>query len=535
MDLVTPVEFDALSRLDFEIFVERVFAELNPSLAFAYNFHIGVIAAKLEKVRRGEIRRLVINVPPRSLKSIMTSAAFPAWVLGHDPTRSVICVSYGQELADALARDCRQVMAQPWYQQLFPKTALSPLRMAVHNFETTRGGSRIATSIGGVLTGFGADIIVIDDPIKPDEALSDVERERANNSFRNTIVSRLNDKATGAIVVVMQRLHEDDFVGHILELDDWDVVSFPAIAQEDEIHVVETALGSFTHFRREGEALHPEREPLEVLEALRKTIGPEHFAAQYLQSPTPPGGGKIRAEWFKRYDTPPDKFDRIIQSWDTASKLKESSDFSVCTTWGVKGKDYYLLNVWRRRVEYPDLKAAVIAQAGLYPNPRIVIEDKGTGMALIQELRREGVTIHPYQPKGEKQFRMEGQTAFIEAGFVWLPREAHWLADFLHELAMFPKGKYDDQVDSMSQALDYGRNHSSADDWIEYMRELAQEAHPTEREPHLRVRHVSSSMGLYTITGRRPSLEPGGYFLLTEQEWKPLRGQIGWSCENDGE
>ncbi|HTX48228.1 MAG TPA: phage terminase large subunit [Caulobacteraceae bacterium] len=535
MNVMTPVEFDALSRRDPEVFIERVFAELNPSTTFAYNFHIGVIAAKLEAVRRGKIKRLIINVPPRSLKSIAASVAFPAWVLGHDPTKQIICVSYGQELADSLARDCRQVMQQPWYQRMFPGTALSPTRTAVHAFETTAGGGRIATSVGGVLTGMGADIIVIDDPIKPDEALSDVERVRANHWFRHTLVTRLNDKSAGAIVVVMQRLHEDDFVGHILELDDWEVVSFPAIALEDEVHVVETAFGAYTHVRREGEALHPEREPLEVLEALRRSLGADHFSAQYLQSPTPPGGGKIKVAWFKRYDTAPDRFDRIIQSWDTASKVKELSDYSVCTTWGVKGKEFYLLHVWRKRVEYPELKAAVKAQAALYPNCTVLIEDKGSGTALIQELRRENVTVTRYEPKGDKIFRMEGQTALIENGMVWLPREAHWLDDFLHELIMFPKGKFDDQVDSMSQALDHARNHSSADAWIEWARKQALKAYGITSEPHLRVRHASGNMTLYTITGRRPPLEPGGYFLLTEEEWKCLRGKIGWSCENEGE
>ena len=271
MALATPAEFDAATRLDFEIFLERVFAELNPSTRFAYNFHIDIIAHKLEQVRLGNIRRLIINVPPRSLKSIAASVAFPAWVLGHDPTKKVVAISYGQELADLLARQCRQVMQQQWYQTLFPACRLSPTRQAVHDFETTMHGNRIASSVGGAVTGRGGALVIIDDPIKPDDARSDIERRRANEWYRSTLVSRLDDKTVGGIVLVMQRLHEDDMIGLVLTLDDWEVVSFPAIAQEDEIHVVETPMGRYTHRRAEGEALHPAREPLYVLESLRRS------------------------------------------------------------------------------------------------------------------------------------------------------------------------------------------------------------------------------------------------------------------------
>jgi hypothetical protein len=240
MGILTPAEFDALTRSDFQIFVERVYAEFNPGSTFLDNFHIPIITTNLEAVRQGKITRLIFTFPPRSLKSIIVSVAFPAWILGHDPTKKILVASYGQELAEELSRACRAVMQSAWYQRLFPTTRLDPSRLAAHAFETTAGGCRRAASVGGSLTGFGADLIIIDDPLKPDQALSEVERNRANNWFGNTVVTRLNSQKTGAIVVVMQRLHEDDFVGHILKLDSWDVLSFPAVAQEDEVHVVET-------------------------------------------------------------------------------------------------------------------------------------------------------------------------------------------------------------------------------------------------------------------------------------------------------
>src|SRR5713226_1504245 len=202
-------EYDAVLRSDLGYFAERCFRELNPQAELAVNWHIEVIAAKLTAVREGKIRRLIINLPPRHLKSLLASIAFPAWCLGHDPSAQILCVSYAHDLADKLARDCRSIMTSPWYRQVFP-TRLAQHRLAVQEFITTRQGYRLATSTGGVLTGRGADIIVIDDPLKPEEALSQAQRQAANEWFDHTLYGRLNDKLRGAIVLIMHRLHEDD-------------------------------------------------------------------------------------------------------------------------------------------------------------------------------------------------------------------------------------------------------------------------------------------------------------------------------------
>ena len=530
MNQITLDEFDALTRVDFQVFTERVFAELNPTTNYSDNFHITVIAEKLEAVRRGEIKRLIINVPPRSLKSIISSVAFPAFVLGHDPSKKFIAASYGQELADALARDCRQVMMQPWYRRVFPGAALSPDRRAVHAFETTTGGGRIATSVGGVVTGFGADIVVVDDPTKPDQALSQVERAKANHWYNHTLVSRLDNKMTGAIIVLMQRLHEDDFIGHIMELEDWEVVSFPAIAQVDERHHVVTPHGAYFHKRAEGEALHPDREPLEVLERLRHTMGTALFSAQYLQAPMPPGGALIKEAWFPRYD--PDHapaFERTVQSWDCANKVSELADFSVCTTWGIKGKHRYLISVFRKKLEFPDLKRAIVEQAKLHQARVVLIEDRASGTQLIQDLRRDDISgLVRYEPKGDKLMRMVNQTALIEGGFVHLPLSAHWLDDYLQELMVFPRGRHDDQVDSTSQALDYLTRGNDAEAWIEYWRQ-EREARDGTAAPTIRIRHTNPSMGLQVITGRQLRHEPDGCFLLTAEEWVPSLIGAGFS------
>jgi predicted phage terminase large subunit-like protein len=453
----TPAEYETMLRQDFSTFAARCFYNLNPQTDLAMSWHLEVIAAKLTAVRNGEIKRLIINLPPRSLKSLMASIAFPAWCLGHDPSAQLLCVSYAQDLADKLARDCRSIMISPWYRQIFA-ARLAPHRQAVREFITTLQRYRLATSTGGVLTGRGADIILIDDPLKPEEALSEAQRQAANEWFSHTLYSRLNDKRSGAIVVIMQRLHEDDLVGHVLEQEPWEVVRFPAIAEEDEVHEIETIWGPRTFTRLRGEALHPEREPLDTLAGLRRTLGEYHFASQYQQSPAPLGGGLVKREWFKLYDEQdrPESFDRIVQSWDTANKATELSDFSVCTTWGIKGKNLYLLGVLRKRLEYPDLKRAVREQQRLFNANVVLIEDKASGTQLIQELIFDGCSaVTKYKPECDKIMRLHAQTAMIENGFVYVSENASWLAEYLHEMTIFPKGKHDDQVDSTAQFLDW--------------------------------------------------------------------------------
>ncbi len=262
----------------------------------------------------------------------------------------------------------------------------------------------------------------------------------------------------------MQRPHDDDLVGHVLELPDtWKVLRFPAIAEQDEQHVIQTILGERRFERRQGEALHPEREPLVVLAQIRERLGQYNFAGQYQQEPAPLGGGLVKAEWFKTYaasDVPPE-FELIFQSWDTANKPTELSDYSVCTTWGVKGKHVYLLHVFRKRLGYPELRRAVREQAEAFSLKTILTEDKASGTQLIQELVSEGMqAIKKYEPTMDKTMRMHSVTSTMENGFVHLPDKAAWLGEYLHELSSFPKGKWDDQADSISQGLDWFKQQS---------------------------------------------------------------------------
>jgi len=451
---MTRSELDALIRHDFMAFVELSFRHLVPA-DFLPNWHLEKICEVLENCRLGRIRRLIITVPPRSLKSICASVSFPAWLLGHNPGAQIICASYSQDLAEKHARDCRKLMLSDRYRQLFP-TRLSAEKLAASEFVTTANGVRLATSVGGQLTGRGADFIILDDCLKPDEALSVAQRTAVNEWYDSTLLSRLNNKKVGSIIMIQQRLHEDDIVGHVLGKENWTLLRLPAIAEENEIHVIKTAYDTRTVERKEGEALHPAREPIEVLENIRQTLGPYHFAAQYQQAPAPHGGGMIKTEWFKRFSDleQPEKFEFIFESWDTANKANELSDYCVCTTWGVKNHHLYLLHVLRKKMLYPALKKTLVELALLYKPKHILIEDRASGTQLIQELIHEGVYgVTRFEPEGEKIMRMDAGTGMIENGFVHLPEKAPWLNEFLSELQAFPKGKFDDQVDSVSQAL----------------------------------------------------------------------------------
>jgi predicted phage terminase large subunit-like protein len=539
---LSPREYDVILRSDLGWFAERCFCELNPQAPFLPNWHIKVIAAKLMAVREGKIRRLIITLPPRHLKSLLASIAFPAWCLGHDPSAQILCVSYAQDLADKHARDCRSIMMSGWYRRIFP-TRLSPHRHAVQEFITTRQGYRLATSTGGVLTGRGADLILIDDPSKPEEALSDARRNATNEWYLNTLYSRLNNKCRGGIAIIMQRLHEDDLVGHVLGQEPWEVVSFPAIAEADEVHAIETIWGPRCFTRRPGEALHPAREPLLVLENIRRTIGEYNFAGQYQQSPAPLGGGLVKAEWFKHYreNERPDRFDRIVQSWDTANKATELSDFSVCTTWGIKDKNVYLLGLLRQRLEYPALKRAVREQQNLYHATEILIEDKASGTQLIQELIADGCHgVARYQPDCEKIMRLHAQTAMIENGFVHIPESAPWLAEYLHEMTVFPNGKHDDQVDSTAQFLDWFKKPFPGQNIFEYYRseaeKLKHQREPERRKPprpvNVRVQAPRGIGAVQTFSGRHINVGPDGIVEMSEGDAFYLI-PAGWTILGD--
>lgn len=470
-------QFQVLLRSDLGFFLERVFATVSPADRFLPNWHIDAIVHHLGLVISGKIKRLIITIPPRYLKSIAASVALPAFVLGRDPTAQIVNVSYAQDLATKHAHDTRVVMLEPWYRRAFPLTRID--KCTEVELTTTARGFRLATSVGGVLTGRGGNIIIVDDPIKPQDAMSDTARVKALDWLENTLFTRLNDKVNGAIIIVMQRLHEDDPVGHLLAKGGWIHLNLPAIAEiRTEIPI---GPGRF-YVRQPGELLHAEREPQAALDRMKIDLGSAMFSAQYQQAPVPPEGNLIKPEWFKSYGTSPpywEEGDVFFVSWDTAQKANDLNDFSVGTVWLLKSKkrELYLFDLVRGKFDYPTLRERVIAVHHRSYASFSLIEDKGSGTALLQDLRRRSdwkdpISVRAMMPVGDKIMRMATVSPIIEEGRVFLPERAPWLDAFLSEVAAFPRGRHDDQVDSLSQALEYVRTRHLREVHVRFVKGL---------------------------------------------------------------
>ena len=288
-------------------------------------------------------KRLVINLPPRSLKSFLVSVAWVAWSLGRNPSLQIVCASYAEELANKFSRDCRALMESSFYKRLFPQTRNNPRKSTEAEFETTKRGSRLATSVGGILTGRGADILLVDDPTKANDANSRLALESTNEWFRNTALSRLNHPSESLVVVTQQRLHTDDLSGILIERG-WPSLVIPAIATETQDYVVE--IGE-TYRRSAGELLQPSRDSTHALDDTKREIGSRIFSAQYQQNPTPPDGNMIKASWLRRYasNPPRDKFHTLVLSCDPAGKAGIKNDYTAITVVGVDAKELYLLHV----------------------------------------------------------------------------------------------------------------------------------------------------------------------------------------------
>jgi predicted phage terminase large subunit-like protein len=387
------------------------------------------------------------------MKSISATVAFPAYLLGHDPSCKIIATSYSQKLSFTHSMDTRRVVESEWYREIFPSTILAKDQNEKSKFATTEQGMRMAASVGSTITGMGGDVLLCDDPHDPGQALSDVQRETAINWFDQTLSTRLNNRKTGVIIVVMQRLHQGDLSGHLLEMGGWEHLCLRGI--EDENRVI--SFGGFKKVLRPGDLLHEDRVGNKEIEELKKQL--KHgFAGQILQRPTPQGGGVIQLDWFGRYNIAPTEHKRITQSWDTAFKANAGSDYSVCTTWLETDKGHYLVDVFRKQMEYPDLKRSFVAMRDKWQPNVILVEDKASGQSLLQDFANNGqFNTVPIKVDKDKVTRAGTASDLIEAGNVYLPNRADWLIDLETEIESFPNGVHDDMVDSMSQYLNWVR------------------------------------------------------------------------------
>lgn len=441
----------AALRKVFYFFVMKAFETCHNGKLMAENWHIQCLAYYLEMTVtvEGE-NRMIIAMPPRALKSFCASVAYPLWILLRDPSKKITCVSYNDDLAKHFALKRRMIFESAWFHALCPN--LEIMKLTDTELVTGAGGGILATSVGGTLTGLGADYIIIDDPIKAGDANSATSRKAVNDWYRHTLYSRLDNKEQGVIVIVAQRTHEDDLIGSVEPYDHWTVLNMPALATHDETYLL--GEGQSYH-RKEGEALHEAFESAGSLLRTKEQMGSYHFAAQYQQNPMPPDGNLLNPKWLVRLDRAPDLYpeDMIIQSWDLASSLGERSDYSVCVTISVNQEKIFIRDVFRARLEFPQLVRQIEKKWRIHRAHRVVIEKVGIGISALQTLQKSRMPLLPFTPKVDKVTRAEQVSAILEQGRVSVPKDAPWLEEFLSEFRSFPSGRHDDQVDALTQAL----------------------------------------------------------------------------------
>ena len=431
---------NALARDDFGFFCEYVHRG-----GYTPAPHTEHIARKLEQVERGEVDRLLVLLPPRHSKSMTITETFPAWFIGKDPERRVILTAYGDSLARTFGRRNLRKL-QEYAEPLFGLELEAGERGASSVAIAGHRGGIISAGIGGAITGQGADLLIVDDPVKNwQEATSSTYRERVWHEWQNTLLTRLHPG--GRVVIVMTHWHHDDLAGRLLdrEGDRWDVVRLPAIAEDTD-----DALG-----REVGEALWPEYGfDLDHLHRTHKTVGSRVWNALFQQRPAPVQGALFQRDWFQFYSTLPPVFEEVIQSWDCSFKDSASSSYVVGQVWGRVGSSKYLIAQTRKQMGFVETVNAVKQKVIEFPETKaILIEDKANGTAVIETLKAHISRIIPVEPRGGKEARATSITPEFEAGNVYLPEYARWVEDYIEELVEFPLGSHDDQVDATSQAL----------------------------------------------------------------------------------
>lgn len=444
-------------------FMRQAWPVIEPGKAFQDNWHLRVICEQLERVTRREIRRLIINVPPRSTKSTIVSVLWPVWTWLQDPSHQWLTVSHAADLAIRDALKSRRLMQSPWFQARWGRLVrLTGDQNQKSRYENDRRGYRIAMSMGAGITGEGADTLVIDDPHDRNAAHSELERTTGLTTFDESLSTRLNDPATGAIVVIMQRLHVNDLTGHLLSgQEPWVHLCLPMEFEPD----VRCPLDQRTV---PGEPLWPARFTPAVVAALKARLGPYGAAGQLQQRPSPRGGGVWPIEKFQTYKSDPGPMEQYVQSWDFAFKKTEDGSFVVGQVWGKRGAGFYLLDQMRFRGGFNAMCGAVLQLSAKWPAALTkLVEPKANGEAVLDSLRQHVAGLVPVEVEGSKEARAEAVSPAIYAGNVFLPDKAiaPWVTEFVGEVEAFPNGAHDDQVDAASQALKHltGSGHGMFD------------------------------------------------------------------------
>lgn len=449
--------------MKFTNFIRLVFSTIAPDSRYSNNWHIRVIADRLQAALAGNITRLIINAPPRTLKSTCVSVAWPAWILGQNPSARIIVASYSQIISEKMSLETRYILQSPWFKEIFPEVDISKEQNTKRKLQTTKLGYRFATSVGGSLTGDGGNFLILDDPMNPLQAESSKYRSRVIDWFGQSFMTRLNDRRKGVVVLVMHRLHSEDLTGHLINKgmgNRWHTLSIPYIAEKTTVFYsslkrVYKKSRKVLYIRRKEETLKRQISQRHIAQ-LKQEVGSYVFASQYQQNPIiSPICGLVKHCWFQRYKEEERRHfsaSYVIQSWDTSSTARTGSNFSVCTTWAIEGKNIFLLSVHREKLKYVALKNLVQNLYTKWKPGIVLIEEKASGHQLVQELECL-FPILPCNPGESKLSRLMKCIPIIQAGYIFLPQYAAWLHDFEHEVCSFPYSTYDDQVDSMTQAV----------------------------------------------------------------------------------
>lgn len=437
-------------------FIEQAWAVIEPGTPYVDNWHIHLIGEYMQAINQGQIKRLIINIPPRNMKSIEATVCYPAWTWIKAPEKRFIKVSY----ADTLSRKhnilTRDIITSPWYQENWGNVfSLKDDVNRQNEFKNSAQGFMFSTSIGGTLTGEGGDVIIIDDPQDPKQANSIAERETVISFFQNKLQTRLNDPENGVIILIMQRLHEKDLTGHILsERLGYEHLKLPAIAPERT--VITFPISKKEVVREENDILNPARFSRKVLDELKRTMGSMQFAGQFQQSPVPDEGIIFKREWLNKTFRELPAGATIIQSWDLPFKNSEASAKCAGIVMARKGAELFILDCVNDKMSFVDSVTAIKDLTKKHPKARgKVVEDKANGPAIIDFLKKDVPGMIPFNPRGSKEDRALSVAPYFEAGNVYFLEGAPWAGDLREDLRKFPNGTYKDTVDATVQAILY--------------------------------------------------------------------------------
>jgi predicted phage terminase large subunit-like protein len=464
---LTAAQIKAAYKTDLSLFIARTFSIVSPSVEYIPNWHIDLIAEYLTACQRGEIKRLIINIPPRMLKSISVSIAFPAWLLGHNPSDQIMVASYSQALSSKHHMDCRLVMQSEWYRGLFPDTVLADDMNTQKKFVTSKRGHRIASSVGGTITGEGANFLIVDDPLSAQEGQSETFRNRCNDWFDQTYVTRLNDKKTGCIIIIMQRLHQNDLVGYLLDKGGWEHLCLPVQFSKASTYTK----GSIVKNVEIDDYLHPARIGQNEIAKIKAEMGSYAYAGQMLQSPNPLGGGEFLSAWLNYYETISIKTLNIYILVDPANSKRKKSDYTALWVIGVGGdKNIYIIDIVRTKIHLKEREDMLFEMHMKYKPKEVLYQQYGMEGDIqhyrtAMEDRNYRFHITPVTNPLNKQDRIRRLVPIFYENRIWFPRRMYksdWenkpidIVDvFIHqEYLTFPVGLHDDMLDSLCMICD---------------------------------------------------------------------------------